>query len=420
MNDLPESMPWEAPVPVAPVVDPVLTPMDVLSLSEDELVAWVGTLGEPAFRGKQLFVWLHRHRADSFANMTSLSKVLRAHMRTYAVLTRPAVSDVKQAKDGTRKYELKTHDGHIIEAVFIPHASGLHRHALCISSQVGCAMGCRFCATAAMKLSRHLTAGEIVGQVYAVMDDLERHVPEASIPVPSKYRSEDIDASIDDMGEDGTADGFAEADGKPRRRIQNIVYMGMGEPLHNLDHVVRSIKLLTHMAGQGMSPRRLTVSTSGLATQLATLGELTDVHIAISLNATTDAVRGAIMPVNKRHDIEALLAACRNFPLHRRRRITFEYVMLAGINDSDEDAKRLAVMMKPFKAKVNLIPFNPHPLSPYTRPDDARVSVFRDALVKANISVFVRTTRGLDIDAACGMLGAKKLSDARASLVVLP
>jgi 23S rRNA (adenine2503-C2)-methyltransferase len=399
---------WEEPVPAA-----VTSTVDVLSLSLPALSSWLQSLGEPSFRASQVFAWLHRHRARDFEAMTSVSKSLRAKLATIASVKRPIVDDVRQAADGTRKYQLKTHDGHIIEAVFIPHASGLHRHALCISSQVGCAMGCRFCATAAMKLTRHLSAGEIVGQVYAVLDDLEAHVPEASIPVPAKYQRDDVDASIDGDDEEPVTPGL------PRKRIQNIVYMGMGEPLHNIDEVIRSIELLTAESGQNMSPRRITVSTSGLAPQLARLGAETDVHVAISLNGTTDDNRGLVMPVNKRYNIAALLDACRAFPLHRRRRITFEYVMLAGINDSDEDAKRLALLMKPFRAKVNLIPFNPHPLSSYKRPTDERVAQFREHLLHAQLSVFVRTTRGLDIDAACGMLGAKKLSEARGALPVL-
>jgi 23S rRNA (adenine2503-C2)-methyltransferase len=187
----------------------------------------------------------------------------------------------------------------------------------------------------------------------------------------------------------------------------------MGEPLHNVDEVIKSIGLLTDERGQGMSPRRITVSTSGLVPAIARLGSETDVHLAVSLNATTDDVRREIMPVDKRWDIAALLEACKQFPLKPRRRITFEYVLLAGVNDSDDDARRLVSLVGPMRAKVNLIPYNPHPLSPFQRPSDERVESFRALLDAKHVSCFVRTTRGLDIDAACGMLGAKKLEAAR-------
>ena len=187
----------------------------------------------------------------------------------------------------------------------------------------------------------------------------------------------------------------------------------MGEPLHNIDNVIASIDLLTSPAGLGLSPRRLTVSTSGMAAALKKLGDKTNVHLAVSLNATTDDVRQKIMPVNKRWDIDALLDACRDFPAERRRRITFEYVLLKDVNDGDDDARRLVQLLREFRTKVNLIPFNAHPLSPFGRPDDARVDKFRRILDDAGVNCFVRTTRGLDIDAACGMLGAKKLEAAR-------
>jgi 23S rRNA (adenine2503-C2)-methyltransferase len=224
-----------------------------------------------------------------------------------------------------------------------------------------------------------------------------------------------------DLGDDDVDDVVDERAKLQPRRVQNIVYMGMGEPLHNVDNVIASIALLTDPKGMGYSPRRITVSTSGVVAALPRLGEETGVHLAVSLNATTNEVRKDIMPVNKRWDIDALLDACRAFPIDRRRRITFEYVMLAGVNDTDDDARRLSKLMRGMKSKVNLIPFNPHPLSPYGRPVDERVDAFRAILDAAKIENFVRTTRGLDIDAACGMLGAKKLEAARAGgLPVLP
>jgi 23S rRNA (adenine2503-C2)-methyltransferase len=383
---------------------------DLLGLDAPALEALLGTLGERPFRARQLFAWLHGRLATSFDEMTDLSRALRARLAEAAELRAPVVDDVRQAGDGTRKYRLRTHDGHFIEAVYIPHASGPGKNALCISSQVGCAMGCTFCATAALKLTRHLTAGEIVGQLYAVLRDLQAVA--ATSPVPSSFD--------DDLQEGDVAGEPPEAPGKAPRLVQNIVFMGMGEPLHNIEGVLQAIRLFTDPRGQAMSPRRLTVSTSGLVPAIARLGAETDVHLAVSLNATTDEVRGAIMPVDKRWDIAALLEATRAFPLKPRRRITFEYVLLKGVNDSDDDARRLVALMRDQRGKVNLIPFNPHPLSPFERPDAERVEKFRSILDRGQVSCFVRTTRGLDIDAACGMLGAQKLEDARrGSLPVL-
>lgn len=365
--------------------------VDLLSLDKPALDAFMRELGEKPFRAKQAFRALHMRQVSSFEEMTDLSKALRERLAEEAALVRPVIESVRVARDGTRKYQLTTHDGHTIESVYIPDASGPGRNALCVSSQVGCAMACTFCATAALKLKRHLSPGEIAGQLYAVTADL-RH-----------------------------AGVLVEADGIRRGAVTNIIYMGMGEPLHNYAGVVGSIHLLTHEDGHNMSPRRLTVSTSGLVPAITRLGHDTDVHIAISLNATTDEVRDRVMPVNRRWKIEQLLDACRAFPLKARRRITFEYVMLAGVNDSDDDAHRLVRLLDGFRAKVNLIPFNPHPLSAFERPSNNRVMAFQGILQDANMSTFIRTTRGLDIDAACGMLGAKKLEEARGGqLPVVP
>jgi 23S rRNA (adenine2503-C2)-methyltransferase len=389
--------------------------VDLLSLDAAGVEKLVAELGERPFRAKQIFQWLHARRATSFDEMTDLSKDLRARLAAVAELRAPVVDDVRQAMDGTRKYSLKTHDGHFIEAVYIPHASGPGKNALCISSQVGCAMGCTFCATASLKLTRHLTPGEIVGQLYAVTRDLERELASddaaaSSWALPSSYDDDLRDDDVVDEAEPPAQQG------RPARLVQNIVFMGMGEPLHNVDNVIAATRLFTHPQGQAMSPRRLTVSTSGVVPAIERLGKETDVHLAVSLNATTDEVRRDIMPVDKRWNIAALLEATRAFPLKPRRRITFEYVLLKDVNDTDDDAKRLVQLMRDQKAKVNLIPFNPHPLSPFGRPDPDRVDRFRAILDRGHVSCFVRTTRGLDIDAACGMLGAKKLEAARRDL----
>jgi 23S rRNA (adenine2503-C2)-methyltransferase len=380
-------------------------PADALALDVEEWSALMARIGEKPFRARQVFDQLHARAVGRYADMTDLSLALREKLAAQAPLHAPTVDQLKVSSDGTRKYRLLTHDGDAIEAVWIPHASGSGRHALCISSQVGCAMGCTFCATAALKLKRHLTAGEIVGQLYAVLRDLNENLPDDP---PDVLRPDD-DLAVDDGDDDSV---------KRPRRVSNIVFMGMGEPLHNLDEVLKAIRLFTHERGQGMSPRRLTVSTSGIVPAIARLGAESDVHLAISLNATTDDVRRAIMPVDKRWPIAELLRACAEFPVKRRRRLTFEYVMLKGVNDSDADARRLVELVRPLNAKVNLIPWNPHPLSSFERPEDTRVGAFRSILDRAFVSCFVRTTRGLDIDAACGMLGAKKLEEARGLTVL--
>ncbi|HXW53557.1 MAG TPA: 23S rRNA (adenine(2503)-C(2))-methyltransferase RlmN [Myxococcota bacterium] len=342
------------------------------------------SLDEPRYRTKQLFLALHRHGAVATDNISHLKKSTRDYLGRHFEIKNLRQINVKIAMDGTRKYQFETHDSHVIESVFIPHAAKSGRHSLCISSQIGCAMGCTFCATASMKLIRSLSASEIVAQVYLVAADVLQNGN------PDELHLETND-----------------------RPIHNIVFMGMGEPLHNFANVVRAIDLLTHQDGMAFSPRRITVSTSGLVEKIRDLGEKTGVYLAISLNATTNDVRNLIMPVNKKWQIETLLQAARDFPLKVRERITFEYVLLQGVNDSMADAHRLASLLKGLKCKVNLIPFNEHPLSPYKRPDAKTVLMFHDILLCAHLSVFTRKTRGDDIDAACGMLGAKKLEERR-------
>ncbi|MCC7074956.1 MAG: 23S rRNA (adenine(2503)-C(2))-methyltransferase RlmN [Deltaproteobacteria bacterium] len=396
-------MPPTDPAPTAPAEPGASQPVDLLSLDEAALGALVEREGERRFRAKQLFAWLHQRRARSFDEMSDLPRAFRDRLATIAELRTLAVDEVRVATDGTRKYRLRTFDGRFVESVYIPNASGPGKNALCISSQVGCAMGCAFCATAALPLVRNLSAGEIVGQLYAVLRDLD----EAAVPPSNQLVADDAEADLEREQDDAPV-------GAAPRRVQNVVYMGMGEPLHNVDAVLASIGLLTAPAGQGMSPRRITVSTSGIVPAVARLGAESDVHLAVSLNATTDEVRARIMPVDRRWPIAELLAALDAFPLAPRRRITIEYVLLAGVNDSDDDARRLVALVRGRRVKVNLIPFNTHPLSPFVRPAPERVEAFRALLDRGHVSCFVRSTRGLEIDAACGMLGGDKLSQARA------
>ncbi len=339
---------------------------DVRSMTMAELESLVESLGERSFRAKQLFKWIHPRGVRSFDEMTDLSKSFRAKLAGAATLASLTADTIEKSSDGTRKYAFRTARGDVIESVFIPDASSEGRNTLCISSQVGCAIDCKFCLTGTLGLRRNLTAGEIVEQLTRVKQDVG-----------------------EDLG------------------VQNIVMMGMGEPLHNYEQLIRALDIFTRDDGHGMSTRRITVSTAGLAPRIPRLGHDTKVNLAVSLNATTDEVRDRIMPINKRYPIKVLLDACREFPLPERRRITFEYVMLEGVNDSMDDARRLVGLVHGFRCKVNLIPYNAHPRSPYRRPSDRVVDAFQRHLYSHGVAVFVRTARGDDISAACGMLGVE-------------
>jgi len=345
---------------------------DVRSMDLPTLAKLVESLGERPFRAKQLFKWIHPRGVRSFEEMTDLSKAFRAKLAENATISSITIDTREIARDGTRKYAFRTGRGDVIESVFIPDASAEGRNTLCISSQVGCAIDCKFCLTGTLGLRRNLTAGEIAEQLTRVKQD------------------------TGDLG------------------VQNIVMMGMGEPLHNYDNLIKSLDMFTMEEGHGMSSRRITVSTAGLAPRIPRLGHDTKVNLAVSLNATTDEVRDRIMPINKRYNIKTLLDACKEFPLPERRRITFEYVMLDGVNDTIEDARRLVGLLHGFRCKVNLIPYNAHPRSEYKSPSKATVDQFQRYLINHDMSAFVRTSRGEDISAACGMLGVEADKVARA------
>lgn len=353
------------------------TPPDLRNLDLAGLEALLGELGQPAYRAKQVFRWVHQRGARSVDEMTDLPKALRESLAERTVLSSMAPARVERAADGTRKYAFRTSKGDIVESVFIPDASAEGRNTLCISSQVGCAIDCKFCLTASLGLLRNLGFGEIVEQITRVKEDLGS-LPGAKGKVP----------------EDAPT-------------IGNVVMMGMGEPLQNYANLVPALKVMNDELGPNLSTRRITVSTSGLVPRIARLGQDIGVNLAISLNATTDEVRDRIMPINKKYNIAALLDACRKFPLPPRRRITFEYVMLDGVNDTDDDARRLVKLLRGIRCKVNLIPFNPHEYSPFGRPSPERVEAFQKIVTEAGLSAFVRTPRGDDISAACGQLGAE-------------
>jgi 23S rRNA (adenine2503-C2)-methyltransferase len=343
-------------------------------LSPEEVAAWLATRGEPSYRARQILRWVYQKGAASFAEMSDLSKGLRERLAESFEITRPRLVRLARARDRTRKLLFGLADGGRIESVLIP-AESSDRLTLCISSQVGCGMGCAFCATATLGLSRNLTAHEIVDQVLEARREL----------------------------------AGAAAAGERQSTITNVVFMGMGEPLHNADEVVRAIGLLTADWGVGLSPRRITVSTVGLVPQIERLLRDTKVNLAVSLSATTDPLRNRLMPVNRKYPLAALLAACRELPLPKRKRITFEYVMLGGENDSLEDARRLGLLLRGIPSKVNLIPFNAFPGSRFAASERPAVEAFRAALLGQGVHATIRESRGSDIQAACGQLAAAEL-----------
>jgi 23S rRNA (adenine2503-C2)-methyltransferase len=355
---------------------PLASVQDLRSLSQEELATLVDRMGEKPYRARQLFKWLHQKGAASLEEMTDLPKALREKLTAQSTLTALAIDEVHQSKDGTRKYKLRTHDGRFIEAVYMPafedpddeDVSNSIRRTLCVSTQVGCAMGCGFCMTATMGLVRNLTAGEICDQVYRVNEDLRKLGVESERP------------------------------------LTNLVFMGMGEPLHNYASVLRSLQLLLDEDGANFSHRHITVSTSGLVPNIVRFGEETQVKLAVSLNATTDEQRAKLMPVDKKWNIAALMEAVRKFPSRTGRRVTFEYVLLRDVNDTDEDAARLAQLLKGLPVKVNLIPYNENPGLGFGDPGQERVQRFREKLVERGVTALVRKNRGRDIAAACGQL----------------
>lgn len=334
--------------------------IDLRGLTSADLIEFLAGLGKERFRSKQLMSWMYKKQVSDFGQMTDLSKELRAQLeqRAYISQWQPEAEEV--SSDGTRKYLFRLDDGATIETVLIPMESG--RSTLCISSQVGCAMGCAFCVTGSFGLKRNLTTAEIVNQVCAIQR--EHH-------------------------------------------IHNIVVMGMGEPLQNLDNMVAALEIFYDAAGMDYSSRKITLSTCGLVPQMRELAQRVNVNLAVSLNASTDEVRSRLMPVNKRYPLRELIQACRDFPLHGKRRITFEYILIQGINDSIEDARRLVKLLHGVKAKVNLIPFNEHEGSGYKCPDEQTINAFQSYLLQRNLVAIRRASKGQDISAACGQLKSK-------------
>jgi 23S rRNA (adenine2503-C2)-methyltransferase len=335
----------------------------IKNLSAAELLERVGELGEPRFRARQISEWLYQKNASSFEEMSNLSKTLRDKLDKKFDIDSVKLSKEEKSKDYTRKFVFELADGERIECVLIPFEDRL---TLCVSSQAGCKLGCKFCLTGSGGFSRNLETGEIVDQIVAIRRML-------------------------------AAD----------QRLTNLVFMGMGEPFNNFDNLVKALETITSADGIGISPRRITVSTVGIVDKIKKFGEMDLANLAISLNAADEKTRTLIMPVSRKYPISKIIEACREYPLGTRDKITFEYVLLGGINDSEENAKKLSGLLHGIPCKINLIPFNEFPGAEFRSPGRETVEQFREIVLRQGIDVFVRRSRGQDISAACGRLGGR-------------
>jgi 23S rRNA (adenine2503-C2)-methyltransferase len=342
---------------------------NLLGLTRQDMEAFFAEMGEKAFRASQVMKWIYQFGVDDFDKMTNLSKALRERLKTVAEIRLPEVVQDMPSRDGTRKWLLKVDETNHIEMVYIPDKE---RSTLCVSSQVGCTLACSFCSTARQGFNRNLSTAEIVGQV-ALATRL--------IGLPEN---------------------------KGERVITNVVMMGMGEPLMNLDNVVSAMELMKDDLAFGISKRRVTLSTAGVVPGIEELRERSDVSLAVSLHAPNDELRDQLVPINRKYPIKELLAACKRYVEGKpHNRVTFEYVMLAGVNDSPEHARQLVKILRAVPSKVNLIPFNPFPGSPYECSSPETINAFRDIVMEAGIITVTRKTRGDDIAAACGQLAGK-------------
>jgi len=348
--------------------------VNLLDLDHQSMEAFFTNRGEKSFRASQVLKWIHQQGIIEFDRMTNLSLSLRKKLPEIACITPPEIVSEQISNDGTHKWLLRIDNNNCIETVFIPEKE---RGTLCVSSQVGCPLDCSFCATAKQGFNRNLTVAEIIGQVWVANNALGRYQ-------------------------------------KKERIISNVVMMGMGEPLLNFDNVIKAMNLMMDDLAYGLSRKRVTLSTVGVVPGIEKLGRFSNVSLAVSLHATNNKLRDELVPLNKKYPIDQLIAASKQYSITQSGDpITFEYVMLDGINDSDSDAHELAKLLQGFPAKVNLIPFNPFPGTEYQRPKPDRIDRFRDILVNAGIMTMTRKTRGDDIDAACGQLVGKVLSRAK-------
>ena len=341
---------------------------ELLGLTQDELREFMGELGEKPYRARQLFQAIHRRRIASFDRITDLPKTLRRILDQHAVVTFTEIENVFLSSDGTRRFLLKLGDGSEVESVFMPEQ---RRDTICISSQVGCPLACEFCMTGVIGLKRNMTASEMVSQVVIALNQVYGEVVEL-----------------------------------PKRT--NIVMMGMGEPLLNYDEVMKAVRVMAEQEGLAIAPRRVTLSTAGIVPRIYDLAkEEVRPRLAISLTASTDELRNKLFPINRKYPLSELIEACRKYPLGDRERLTFEYVMLDGVNDSDRQARELVRLLSSVRAKVNLIPHNPAPELPYGSSPMDRITGFQSILTAAGLPSFIRRPRGQDISAACGQLAAR-------------
>ena len=353
----------------APPVDEIDGRPNLVGMTLDEMTEALAALGYPAFRGKQVFHWVYHRGETDFERMTNLAKDFRSELAERFVVARPEIAVDQRSTDGTRKWLLKCHDGQQVECVHIPEEEK-GRGTLCVSSQVGCTLTCTFCHTGTQRLVRNLSAAEIAGQVMLARDRLD------GWPSP-----------------------------REDRQLTNIVMMGMGEPLYNFENVKKALEIVMDPAGITIGRRKITLSTSGVVPMMRRCGEELGVNLAVSLHAVRDELRDEIVPLNRKYPLAELLRACREYPgAHNARRITFEYVMLKGVNDSEADARELARLLKEMPAKVNLIPFNPWPGTAYECSSWDTIERFSDVLYEHNLSAPIRRPRGRDISAACGQL----------------
>ncbi len=352
--------------------------INLLNLDRAGLETFFVDRGEKAFRAQQVLKWIHQNGVDDFDAMTNLSKPLRAQLAAETEIRPPEVVLDQRSEDGTHKWLLRLDDGNCVETVFIPEKD---RATLCISSQVGCALDCTFCSTARQGFNRNLSVAEIIGQVWVAKRALQ----------PEEGKS---------------------------RVISNVVLMGMGEPLLNYDNVVRAMRIMLDDFAYGLSKRRVTLSTSGVIPAMDRLRDDIDVALAVSLHAPNDELRNELVPLNRKYPIKELLAACKRYvgSKSQRSRVTFEYVMLDGVNDTPAHARELIRILQGVPAKVNLIPFNPFPQTRYRRSSQAAIDRFRDILWQAGVNTITRKTRGDDIDAACGQLAGKVRDRSRREL----
>lgn len=347
----------------------------IFDFDRGELSAeFLSTLNLPPFRANQVVQWIYKHRVTSFEQMTNISRPVRAMLAQHYTIDRPSIAAKQVSSDGTAKYLFQFADGQAVESVLIKQPK---RTTLCVSSQVGCALGCAFCRTGTLKLKRNLSTTEIISQVLAVLDD--------------------VLLTLTPFDGSSTKEAFS-----------NIVFMGMGEPFNNIDNVIRSVAILNDELGLNFSRRKITVSTAGVVPGIDKFGaSKAKANLAVSLNATTDEVRSAIMPINKRWGLHELLNALKRYPLAPRQRITIEYVIIKDVNDSKDDANRILTILRDIPVKVNLIPFNPAPELPFNQPADDTIHFWQKYLEKNGLSATIRWSKGPEIKAACGQLAAQ-------------